>query len=400
MCCQAGSWMIITTLGMLLPFISEEFQLSYSQQGLLFAIPIAAVLVLTIPLNLWVMRYRPVLMTTTTLVIGAILVFIQASSTVFIVFIVARLLFGIAVATREPARALIMQMRFHQKDFPSVNGVTTCIISLFFALTLVAIPPLLSALDNDWRLTLYILGAVYVLFIIIWTIIARDKLPQADQSSSLNKQTDTMSRLLRVFRRKVLWIAGLGIIGGTAAESSFLTFYPTLMLEKHNFPLHFTGIVMAVMYLTGGISCLAIGRLAANWQIRSRILFLSGILMPFSFIALLLNDSIVLLLAVAIILGTTFAYLPIFFTVSYYLPHTQTKDAPVAHSFMFTCLASGSTLGPIISGVLQDSVNNLTLVLVLVSLSSLFVSLAAFFVNGLPDDNIKNIRDESEQKLR
>ena len=265
---------------------------------------------------------------------------------------------------------------------------------------MIGIPPLLSALDNDWRLTLYILGAVYALFIIIWTIIARDKPTQDTQSSSLIDHTASMSRLLRVLQRKELWIAGLGIIGGTAVEASILTFYPTLMLEKYNFPLHFTGMVLAVMYLVGGISCLAIGRLAANWQIRSRILFLSGLLMLFSMASMLSTDSIALLLVLAIIFGTSVGYLAILFTVSYYLPHTQTKDAPVAHSFLFTCLATGSTLGPIISGVLQDSLNNLTLVLLLTSLCSLFVSLAAFFVNRLPNDDIKIRTDECEQKLR
>jgi len=60
-------------------------------------------------------------------------------------------------------------------------------------------------------------------------------------------------------------------------------------------------------------------------------------------------------------------------------------------------MASGSTLGPIISGLLQDSLNNLTLVLILASLSSIFVSLGAFSVNKLPNDEIRNIAGESKQ---
>ena len=368
------------TMGILLPAISAEFDLSYLQPGLFYAVPVWGVVIVTLPLSLWTVRYRPVMLTTTTLAIAGIFLFLQASATMFIVLLAARLGFGVVLAAREPARALFMQQWFRQREVIFVNGVTISVLSFGFAGGLLGMPLLLSTLDNNWRSTLYVLCGFSVLLSIVWAIVARDKPVQDHQVSGTDKQRGLPRS---IFLNKQLWITGLAIFGGTSAEASFLAFYPTVMLDRYDFPLRFSGVVMGLMYLGCSISCLVVGRMAINWEIRSKILWFAGICMPFMFAALLFTDSLPFLCAIAVMNGLTVGYMVILLTIGFHLPGIHIRHRPTAHVFLFTFLALGTATGPVLSGFLQDSLNNLTLVLILASSSSVFVAAPGFFVRKL-----------------
>ena len=97
------------TIGILLPSISSEFQLSYTQQGLLSSTPVWTFALLTIPLSVWLVRYRVTTLTTVTLALATLFVFLQASAATFAILLACRFAFGLTMAAREPTRVRLMQ---------------------------------------------------------------------------------------------------------------------------------------------------------------------------------------------------------------------------------------------------------------------------------------------------
>jgi cyanate permease len=372
----------VFVIGILLPSISSEFQLSYTQQGLLSSIPIWTYTVLSIPLSLWLIRYRPTTLTTVTLVLATLIVFLQASVTTFAILLACRFAFGLTMAAREPARIRLMQQWFSEREFLLVNGVTVGILCFSFSAMLVATPIFLDAFNNNWRTTLYVFGGVSTLLTILWVILGRQRVTEEDQLQNTRMETGLLKGVLR---HKELWMAGFGLIGAHITSAGFLAFYPTYMMDRYHVSLTVSGAVLALTFLVCGITCFGINRIAADWKMRANVLYLCGLAMPCSFVVFVLTDSFPLLLTAAVVNGLSWAFFPILLTVTFYLRDIRIREVPVGHAFLFTAISLGLATGPLLTGFLQDTFNNLAAVLIVISLLPISVAIAGLFVARLPN---------------
>ena len=379
---HANAWAVAMTIGILLPSISSEFQLSYTQQGLLSSIPVWTFALLTIPLSVWLVRYRFTTLTTVTLALATLFVFLQASVTTFAILLACRLAFGLTMAAREPTRVRLMQQWFPPREFLLVNGVTAGILSLVFTAMLVATPLFLDAFNNDWRTTLYVFGGFSTLLTILWVILGRQRVTQEDQLRNTRMEAGLLKGVLR---HKELWMAGLGFLGSNLAYAVFLTFYPTYMLDRYHVSLTVSGTILALTFLVGGIISFGISRIATDWKTRANVLYLCGLAMPCSFVVLVLTDSFPLLLIAAVVNGLSWGFFPILLTVTFHLRDIRIREVPVGHAFLFTNISLGLAIGPILTGFLQDTFNNLAAVLIVISLPSISIAIAGLFVGRLPN---------------
>jgi cyanate permease len=375
-------WAIALVIGILLPSISSEFQLSYTQQGLLSSSPVWIYTLLSIPLSVWLIRYRPTTLTTVTLVLGTLFIFLQASATTFAILLACRLAFGLTMAAREPTRIRLMQQWFQSREFLWVNGVTAGILSLTFSAMLVATPLFLDAFNNDWRTTLYVFGGFSTLLTILWGILGRQRVTQEDQ---LRNTRIEVGLLKGVLRHKELWMAGLGLLGSNLVSAAFLAFYPTYMLNRYHVSLTISGELLALTFLVCGITSFAITRIATDWKTRANILYLCGLAMPCSFVMLVSTDSFPLLVSAAIVNGLSWGFFPILLTVTFHIRDIRIQEVPVGHAFLFTNISLGLATGPVLTGFLQDTFNNLAAVLIVISLLSISVAIAGLFMGRLPN---------------
>ena len=377
---HATAWAIASGIGILLPSISSEFQLSYTQQGLISSVPIWANIALAIPLSIWTTSYRPNILTTVTLALGTLFVFLQASASTFIILLASRLAFGLTMAAREPARVRLMQQWFPPREFLLVNGVTAGILCFVYSAILVATPLFLNAFSNDWRATMYLFSGLFALLAILWAIVGHQRVTQEYQLRNTRKEA---SLLKGVLRHRELWMTGLGFLGATLPCGAFLAFYPTFMLDWYNFPLTLSGLVLALSFVVGGITSFAINRIPTDWTSRAKVLYLFGLIMPCSYIVLLLSNSLPLLLIVAVVNGITWAFFPILLTVIFHLSDLRIKEVPIAHAFMFTTFSLGMATGPILTGFLHDTLDNPAAVLICMSLPAFSIVVAGFSVRNL-----------------
>ena len=387
MVCHSTAWATVFAIGILLPSISAEFQLSYLQQGLLSSAPVWANVALTIPFSVWVTRYSPTTLTTVTLALGVLGIILQASSVWFVFLLVSRLAFGITMAAREPARAMLTQQWFTAGEFMRANGITAGILSFVFAGLILATPQLLDASSNDWRTTMYLISGFSALLTILWAILGRDRV-KVNQLRPTRRMANPLGPVLR---HKELWMAGLGMLGASMTFSSFFAFYPTLMLDRFHFALGYSGAILAVVYLAGGVTSMVIGRIATNWRSRPRFLYLFGVLMVGTSIGLVVTDSLPLLFSIAVLNGIAWGFFPILLTVAFHLPGIRIQEIPVAYAVLLTVVSLGMAVGPPLAGLLQEGLENMVMVFVVMSLLSLSVTTSGIFLRGLEENKVSTM---------
>ncbi len=119
-----AGFMVVSTLGILLPSISADLGLSPSQQGLLGSAAFWGNLVLAIPLSWWTSRFGPKILTTATLTLGTLFIFLQGLAPALVLLIVGRLAFGVTILAREPARAHLIRQWFQPNEAIIANSVS------------------------------------------------------------------------------------------------------------------------------------------------------------------------------------------------------------------------------------------------------------------------------------
>ena len=105
----ATSMAMLFFIGLLLPDISEEMGLSPTQQGLVGSSALIANLVLVMPVNNWMSRFRPRRTLTFALLVVAGSVFMQARAPIFGVLILGRVVLALGTMFTQAPRVLLIQ---------------------------------------------------------------------------------------------------------------------------------------------------------------------------------------------------------------------------------------------------------------------------------------------------
>ena len=374
---SVSGFMIMSTLGILLPAISEDLDLSPTQQGLLGSAAFWGNLALAIPLSWWTSRYGPKILTTVTLLLGTVFLFMQGWAPVFAVLLFGRLAFGVTVIARQPARAFLMQQWFPQREVLLVNSISNAMFGLVVGGGLAAAPFILNALGDDWRTTLNLFGGLFAVLTILWAALGRERVTTDFRRLAAAQDTSILTGTLR---HRDLWIGGLGFVGATTAWSAFLSFFPTMMLTDHQVSLRWSGSVLALGIFMGGISGLGFGWAVTVTNRGNAILLVMGAMMAASFAGMTLTGSIPMLLVLTFINGIAWGFWPILYSVPFHLPGIRPRELAMGIAFIMMMSSIGTTLGPLVTGLLQEATADLRLALFIVSFGALSVSIAGMFL--------------------
>lgn len=368
-----SGFMVVNTIGILLPSISLDLQLSPAQQGILVSASFWGNLLLAVPMSWWVSRYGPKNLTTVTLGIGTICLFLQAWAPTFLALLVARLGFGVAIIAREPARALLIQQWFPKREFVLANSVSSALYGLIVGFGLVMTPLILGATGGDWRTTANIFATYYMGVTIVWVFLGKERVTPEYRRREIPREVGLLRGAL-LYRD--LWVGGLGFMGATFAMSTFISFLPTLMLDVHQISLRWTGVALATGTFVGGAAGLGFGYTAAKKANGKGILQILGLLMAATYAAMTLTGSVPTLLALALFNGISLGFWPILQTVPFQLPGIKPREVAVALATTVMLMSMGTVLGPLTAGFLQAALGDLKLVLLIISFTPLSVSLA------------------------
>ena len=370
---SVSSFMVLNTLGILLPAISADLDLSPSRQGLLGSASHWGNIALAIPLSWATSRLSPKWLTAATLTMATGCLFLQSFAPVFFVLLVGRLLFGISNIAQMPARVLLTRQWFPPKEVILVNGLSNVLFGLVVGGGLVAAPVVLDLTDGDWRITLRVFGLYFAGITVLWTILGRERTNQADQDVVMPQGLDVVKGALG---HRDLWIGGLGFVGSTLSFGAFLAFYPTLMLEEFGISLRLTGGILALGVVVGGIGGMAIAWAASTSGRQGAFLQVLGVLMIGTNVGMVLTGSVPALFVLSFFNGVAWAFFPILGTVPFHLPGIRPRELAVAFAFTMMMTSVGTSLGPLITGFLQEALDDLKMALFLISFTSISLVIA------------------------
>jgi ACS family hexuronate transporter-like MFS transporter len=365
---SVAGFMIMSTIGILLPAVSAELRLSPLQQGMLGSSAYWGNLVLAIPIGWWASRFSPKILTTITLVLGTLFLLAQSFSPGFAVLLVGRVAFGVSVTARQPARALLTQQWFPPRQVVLLNSISNAMFGLVVGGGVAASPFILVALGDDWRATLLWFAGLFGVLTILWLIFGRERIT-AEYRRRLGSQD--VNVLKGALRYRDLWIGGLGFVGATAAWSGFLSFYPTLMLDTYQMSLIWSGGILAVGIFVGGLCGLGFGWLVMVSDQGRTILLGTGAVMAITFAGMTLTGSLPALLALTLVNGIAWGFWPVLYSVPFNLPGIRPREIAVSLAFIQMNSSAGIALGPLAVGILQELTGDLRLSLIVVSFASL-----------------------------
>lgn len=370
---SVSSFMVLNTLGILLPAISADLDLSPSQQGLLGSASHWGNIALAIPLSWATSRLSPKWLTAATLLVATGCLFLQSWAPVFIVLLAGRLLFGISNIAQMPARALLTRQWFPPREVIYLNGLSNVLFGLVVGGGLVLAPVILDLTNGDWRATLRIFGLYFAGITLLWTLVGRERTNVADQDVVAEKGLDVVKGALG---HRDLWIGGLGFAGATMSFGAFLAFYPTLMLEEFDISLRLSGVILALGVVVGGIGGIGIAWAASTHGREGNYLQVLGILMICTNLGMVLTGSVPALFVLSFFNGVAWAFFPILVTIPFHLPGIRPRELAVAFAFTMMMTSVGTSLGPLFTGYLQEGLDDLKMALFLISFTSISLILA------------------------
>ncbi len=378
-----SGFVVVFNIGILLPSIADDMGLSPGHQGLLGSAAFWGNLFLAIPLGWWTSRFSPKAVIASTLALGTLLILLQGWSPAFAVLLIGRLCFGVVLMAMEPPGAALISQWFPPHRIVFVNSVANVVFSLTMGLGLLATPLILGALGGDWRMSFYVSGTLFALLTIAWLLFGRDRHRRQRQGGEAagDREPATPSTTLRAtMAHKDLLLACLGMAGAVLAWSAFLSFFPSLMLDRYGVSLNWSGALLAINLAVGGVSGLVMAFVVARTRRVNRILVVIGVSMTGGYAAMTLTGSIPLLVLFAAVSGLSGAYFPLLYSVAFQLRGVTADRIPVAVATVMTAVSLGTLLGPMLTGFLQEAFGELRLPLIIASASGLLLLPVGAFI--------------------
>ena len=380
-----GLWFLGTTsgfmsmfsLGILLPSISSDFDLSPGKQGLLGSSAFWGSIVLSIPMSWFASRFRPKLVLTIAFSLATLLLLAHGWAPAFIYLLVARLGFGINVLVVEPPGVLLIQQWFSQRMIVLVNSLSAAMFGLVTGLGLVITPFVLEALDDDWRSTFYLFAAFFAVITVAWMVLGRERVSEEYRSREAPREEGVLRGALAY---RDLWVAAFGFLGGAFVWSAFVSFLPTHLLEAYDISLRWSGLILALSSVAGGISGLAVGFIVMAKDLRKVIIQVFGILMTLSYLGMTQTGSLPLLFLLSLLAGIAGGFWPLLYTVPFLLPGIRPREVAVAVAFMLVLVSIGTLLGPLMTGYLNEAYGNWSTPLLIASFGGLTASASGFLL--------------------
>lgn len=365
------------TIGILLPSMSKELNLSPVQQGWLGSSTMMASVVLGIPLSWWLSKWNAKLLTLVVMGIAALSTFIQALAPTFVILLMARILFGGSIITLQPARSMVVRQWTSPKHIIGVNGAISGLVAWGVGVGLILTPFVLGGLGGDWRKALYVFGFIIVAVALIWLVLGKTR---TVSEPKVSLQAPGGSPLGVLLRNPQLWLGGLIGLSAEAVGIAFLTFLPTYLLEEQAISLKVSGSLLGLYYILLGGSTFLVSFFAVRYLDRRLIFFLSGLLLGGGGFALLTTDSIPLLVLYVFVAGLGSGIWGIIQSIPFEIPGIKPREVVIAYTFVEICIWSGGILGPVIVGFLQEATQSLFVALATITAFSIFMLLGSLFL--------------------
>ncbi len=371
-------YVMMGSLGFLLPSMRKELGLSPLQEGFLGAAPPVANILLAIPFGWLLSSFKPKLLSSFSFFAMAGLVFFQGWAPVYLLLLLGRFLYGVASISREPARVLLIRQWIPPREIVIANALANFLWGIV-GLGFILIPVVLGLLDDNWRHTMYVFGIVSIAVALTWQIFGKERRTAEFEEQMQGQETTPLATM---FQHRELWMVSFGMLGVGVNFSAFQTFWPSLMLDQHGLSLTASAVAMSVGGAFSAFVGLGVGLVASRVGKKRQILVLSGLILTGTTMSLLWISNYPLLMVLFLVQSVGFSFFPIAMTIPYELPGIRPREVAVASSILYTMLWIGTFIGPVLAGALtvEESPEALRFALLVTSCGAFLMTVSGFLL--------------------
>ena len=360
---------VIYIIGLLLPDIVDDLGLSPTQQGWVGSSVLLANLVLAIPLNTLMSRYRPWRIMAVMSVAVAGFAFLQGWSPILAALIIGRVGVGLGFAATMAPRALMLQQWSTQRRIALTNGAWVSGVDVFMGVGFLITPFVLDWLGS-WQAVYYFWGVVCLVLAAVWLVFGRER-PTGEYRQRMATQQGSP---LAVFRKyPELWLVGIGMFGGMTANTGFQTFWPRLAEEQLNIDPKIVALTLALQaFATAppGFLVNAVPRFVSKQPL---ILAVGSVAVTGCYVALLFTTDTPVILLLGVGEGLARMYFPVLMTMVFLLPGVKPREAGIGLSFIETCIWGGGALGPVVVGYIEGATGDLRTAVMVICFAPLVI---------------------------
>ena len=342
-------------IGLLLPDIAEDLDLSPSAQGWLGSSALIANLTLVMPINTWGSRLRPYRTIMLALIGVAASVFLQAWAPVFAVLIVGRISLSIGIMFTQASRVLIIQQWSTRRQLAVANSVLIGSVDLMMGIVSF-LTPLIIAWTGDWRRAMTVWGVVCLCLASAWTVLGRERVTEEHRQRVSSQQGTPLRSLLRY---RELWYVSIGLCGVAVGEVAFAVFWPTLAEDKLHLSGTVIGVAVGLSAITAAPATMGINAVPLFFRHKAPVLAVCGLGKFVLILALLYIEAPGIVMVLAAAKGVFSAFFAVVMGMVFYLPNIKPREVAVGQAFLRISLFSGAAVGPLMVGFIQESTADL-----------------------------------------
>lgn len=334
----------LTSVGVLLPAINDDLQLSAFATSIIAILPLLAFSFASLfaaPVSAKIGLNQTIVYALIVITVGIIFRSLGSSTLLF----TGILLIGIGIAFGN-----VLAPVFIKASFPLQVGIVTALytvsMNIFGALSSAVSAPIAKA--TNYNISLAVIGIVTIITLIIWIIVLqKDKEVEAPHPVAMTSS---------IWRSPLAWQITLFMGGQSVIFYSLINFLPIILKEQH-IPVEVTGGYLTVLQMAIIIFTFIIPMIAANMAHQVYLGCINGLLFIAGIAGMIYGDvkyMLVYILFIGVALGISFGLVNLFFSLKTEYTHTAKQLSGMAQSIGYLFAA----LSVLIFGVIHDYTHN------------------------------------------
>ena len=333
-------------VGPVAPHIIDEYDISYSEAGLLTGLTLLAT-TLALPCSMLVGRVP-----LKVLIAGGWFLAAAPALTLFAydypVLLATRIMFGASIAILLPALGPLLMYWFRPRELPLVNGLSQASITLAMALSTFLAAPMSEAIG--WKAALSVFGFFNLAGALAWMTLGR-----VGQRAKSPVRGLSLGHAWRVMKSRPALLLAAADAGPVAQYTVLVAWLPAFYFEVHGIPLTQAGSMLSLLPLAGFVALIAAGLISVRVQRRRPFLLIPGIMVGFAgFGSFLLADSSFVYVPLLLLGVASWLYVPVLLTVPMELPRMSPEQVSLMWAAIMTVGGTLTFIAPLTAGALTD----------------------------------------------
>lgn len=338
-------------LGMILPSMAEQFDLTLTQQGQLSTMGFLIQVICGIPFAMLSIKLGGRMSLAVLLCCGIAGYFLHGFALGFGMLLVGRALVCVGQVCLQGPSNIVKTNWVPLSRVSQVAGIEEFSSSMGFLIGTAAVAFFISIL-NGWQHMMTFFGCIEGVILIVWMFVYRDN----PEKNVILSREPFIKPLKEALKHKEVWLLAIGWPGTSFVWIAVTTFWPTYAEENLDLTLGQIGWAVGMVPLFSAVACIVSPILTEIIGRDKLMLWPWGIILPLAYGGTLVFHSYFMILFCFAVAGFgAYAFVPIAIGTVYKIPGIDESCIGTGITFIFTFANIGSALAGVCSAALANA---------------------------------------------